>query len=64
MIPTNTKLVTKKSAQDIQDDIFRKMSTQRKFQLTSDFSMFLLKLNRLGNPDGFSKPRTQSRKNS
>jgi len=35
--------ITKKSAQDIQDDIFRKMSADEKIKLGSDFSTFILK---------------------
>lgn len=48
------KLVNNKSAQDIQDEIFRKMSAGEKLKLASDFSIFLSKLNKLGKPDGFS----------
>ena len=33
-----------KTAQDIQDDILRKMSAKRKIQLTWELSSFLLKL--------------------
>lgn len=38
---------TSKSAQDIQDEVFKKMSAKEKIKLASDFSMFLLKLNKL-----------------
>lgn len=34
-----------KSAREMQDDIFRKMSGERKFKLACDFSEFLLKTN-------------------
>jgi hypothetical protein len=34
-----------KSAQVIQDEIFRKMSAERKIKLTSDFFHFMTKLN-------------------
>jgi hypothetical protein len=34
-----------KSAQEIQDEIFRRMSAGRKIKLTSDFFRFLTKLN-------------------
>jgi len=36
-----------KSAQEIQDEIFRKMSANRKIKLASDLTMFCLKLSRL-----------------
>jgi len=45
-------------AQAIQDDIFRKMSVEKKIRLASDFSSFCLKLNRLnkhGNRKSFDK---------
>ena len=47
----------KKSAQDIQDDIFRKMSADKKIRLASQLTMLCLKLNRL---DGSYKPRKTS----
>ena len=46
-----------KSAQDIQDDIFRKMSASKKIKLTSQLTMLCLKLN---HPDGNYKPRKTS----
>lgn len=39
-------LPLKKSAQDVQDKIFRKMSADKKLKLASDFSMFILKTSR------------------
>lgn len=65
-MPLNPKAkrIKKKSIQDIQDDIFRKMSADKKFKFASDFSMFLLELNTLGNYDGFSKTTRTSRRNS
>jgi hypothetical protein len=53
-----------KSAQDRQDEIFRKMPVEKKIELASDFSMFLLKLNQLGKNYGLSKTPRQNRKNS
>jgi len=47
----------KKSAQDIQDDIFRKMSADKKIKLASQLTMLCLKLNRL---NGDYKPRRTS----
>lgn len=53
-----------KSAQDIQDEIFTKMSAEKKVKLTSDFSIFLLKLSKLGKLNGFSNAPTKGRQNS
>lgn len=53
-----------KSAQEIQDDIFRKMSPDRKLRYASDFSMFLIELNKLGKYDGLSRTNRQDSKNS
>lgn len=39
----------------MQDDIFRKMSADRKLSLASDFSIFILELNKLNKNNGFSK---------
>ncbi|MFY9493068.1 MAG: hypothetical protein WAP55_01075 [Minisyncoccia bacterium] len=41
------KYSPKKSAQDIQDDIFRKMSADKKVKLASALAMFCLSLNNL-----------------
>jgi hypothetical protein len=51
----NSKI--KKNPQDIQDDIFKKMSAGKKIRLTSELSAFLLKLNSL---NGNIKPRKTS----
>ena len=59
-----TKLAENKSAQDIQDEIFRKMPADKKLKYASDFSMFLLELNKLGNTHGFSRVTQKSRRNS
>ncbi|MCX6731447.1 MAG: hypothetical protein NTX55_00430 [Candidatus Parcubacteria bacterium] len=56
------KIKSKKSAQDIQDEIFRKMSAERKIKLTSDFSMFILELNKIGNYGRFSKVINENRR--
>ncbi len=50
----------KKSAQDIQDDIFRKMSADKKIKLTSQLTMLCLKLSRI---DGNYKSRKTSSQN-
>lgn len=39
------KLVENKSAQEIQDEIFRKMTAERKVKLASDFFRFARELN-------------------
>lgn len=59
------KKVYKKSnkAEDLQDRIFRSMDTDKKIKITSDFSMFCLKLNKLGS-NGFSKTTHKNRKDS
>ncbi len=49
------KTLSKKSAQDRQDDIFRKMPADKKLSLASDFSMFILGLNKLNKNNGFSR---------
>ncbi len=38
---------TKKTAQERQDEIFRKMSPEKKIKLTSELTSFCLKLNSL-----------------
>lgn len=50
-----------KRAQEIQDEIFRKMSAERKIKLSSELTSFCLKLNSL---NGNIKPRKTSYKNS
>ena len=52
---------TKKTAQDIQDGIFRKMPADKKIKLASDLTMFCLKLNRL---NGFNKFTTSGNNQS
>ena len=47
----------KKTAQDVQDEIFRKMSAARKFKLASELALFCLKLNSL---HGINRPRKTS----
>lgn len=49
----------KKTAQEIQDEIFRKMPPTKKIKLISDLTSFCLKLNRL---DGENKHRKTSLK--
>ena len=44
-----------KTAQDIQDEIFRKMSASKKIKLASELTMFCLKLNRLNANRGSRK---------
>jgi hypothetical protein len=53
-----------RQAQDKQDEIFRKMSAEEKLKLTSDFSAFLLKLNRDGKSDGLRRVIRKNRKDS
>jgi len=50
-----------KTAQDIQDEIFRKMSADRKIKLSLELSDFCLKLNSL---NGNIKPRKTSYQNN
>ncbi len=50
-----------RSPQEIQDEIFRKMSAEEKIRLVSDLSSFCLKLNSL---NGNIKPRKTSYRNS
>jgi len=52
---------TKKTAQEIQDEIFRKMSASKKVKLTSELTSFCLKLN---SHNGNNKPRKTSHKDS
>ncbi len=56
-----TMKVVKKTAQERQDDIFRKMSASRKVKLTSDLALFCLKLNSL---NGNNKSKTTFSRNS
>jgi len=41
----------KKSAQEIQAEIFRRMPPEKSFELAADLSIFLLELNKLGDPN-------------
>lgn len=50
-----------KSVQEIQDEIFRKMSAEKKLKLASDFSMFCLKLHQIGQSHGLSKTSHKNR---
>ena len=52
---------TNKRAQEIQDEIFRKMSADRKIKLSSELTSFCLKLNSL---NGNNKPRKTSYQDS
>ena len=67
-MPSNSKkkLLKSKSAQDIQDDIFRKMSAEKSVQLAGEFYRFAKQLNKLGERyDGtrrtFDKSRAHTR---
>lgn len=53
-----------KSAEELQDDIFRRMSPDRKLRYASDFSMFLMELNKLGGYDGLPKTNRPDSKDS
>lgn len=55
---------TTKSVQEMQDDIFRKMTPQKKLRLASGFSMFLLRLNKLGKNNGLRKTYRRGRQNT
>ncbi len=50
---------TKKSAQDIQQEVFREMSADRKIKLASDLTVFCLELNRL-NDRSYRPKKTSS----
>lgn len=52
------KQKSKKTAQEMQDDIFRKMPAEKKLKLASDFSMFILR-----SKYGFSKTRNRVTRN-
>ena len=45
------RLIKRKSAQEIQDEIFRQMPPEKSFELAADLSTFLLELNKLGDPN-------------
>ena len=51
----------KKTAQDIQDDIFKEMSSEKKIKLSCELTSFCLKLNSL---NGNNKPGKTSLRNS
>lgn len=58
------KIKDKKTAQEVQDENFRKMSTDQKIKLVSDFSMFLLSLNQLARNYEFPRTNRPSRQDS
>lgn len=51
----------KKSAQEIQDEIFRKMPADKKIHLSSELTMLCLKLNRLNGNNKPGKTSPESR---
>ena len=53
-----------KTAQDIQDDIFRRMPIEKKLRLIGEFSSFLLKLNRLNKDNDVFRAVEKNRWNS
>jgi len=55
------KKETKKTAQELQDEIFKKMSAERKIKLSLELTSFCLKLNSL---NGNIKPRKTSYQDS
>lgn len=59
-----TKLVKKKLAQDIQDDIFRKMPTDKKIKLVSGFFRLAKSLNSAAFDYGAGRVIEKNRKNS
>lgn len=56
------KLVMKKSAQEIQDQIFQKMSAEKSVHLASSFYHFAKVLNKVG--EGYDGTRKVIKKNS
>ena len=52
-----------KSTQEIQDEIFRKMSTEKKIKLTSDFFLLGKKLEKLRKQNDTRRHSLQNRKN-
>lgn len=50
----DTKEYRGKTAQEIQDEIWDRMPLERKIELVSNFSRFLLQLNKLGDSYGTS----------
>jgi hypothetical protein len=52
-----------KKAQEMQDEIFRKMSADKKIKLASEISMFCLELNKLGKNED-NRPEKPFGKNS
>lgn len=59
----NTAMKRTKTAQEIQDEIFRKMSADKKVKLASEISMFCLELNKLGKNED-NRPEESLGKNS
>lgn len=55
---------SKKSAQEVQDEIFRKMTANQRIKITSDFSTFILSLNKLGQNYEFPRVNRPNRQNS
>ena len=53
----------KKSAQDIQDEIFRKMTPEKKLKLASDYSMFILQSRKSADSYGISRTHRKNSKN-
>lgn len=54
------KYTNQKSAEDIQNDIFRKMSAEKSIKLASDFYSFARSLNKLGENYGTRRTAKKS----
>ena len=52
------------TAQYIQDELFRRMSPDKRIRLMSDFSMFLKDLNKLGKENEFPQSSDRNRRGS
>lgn len=64
-MPTNKRSPRPhKSAEEVQDAIFRRMSASHKLKLASDFYAFARVLNKLGKHYGTGRTAAKNRRNS
>lgn len=56
-------LSAEKNAQEIQNEIFRKLPPAKKLKLASDFSMFIMRSRNIADSNGISRINSKNSKN-